>query len=111
LVSLIDFRQAAFLGLRYVPLLGALLLSLLLIVLGDGPGNSSVKVNLGPVQPVEAIRLLLALFLAGYFARQWEVLRQIDSNAIRDYRIPAWLHIPRLDYLLPVVGGVAASLI
>ena len=97
--------------MRYLPLAAALLLSLLLIVFGGGPGNSNVKINLGPVQPVEAIRLLLALFLAGYFARQWEVLRQIDSNTIRDYRIPAWLHVPRLDYLLPVVAGVAASLI
>ena len=110
-VSWIDFRKAAFLHLRYLPLAAALLLSLLLIVFGGGPGNSNVKVNLGPVQPVEAIRLLLALFLAGYFARQWEVLRQIDSNTIRDYRIPAWLHVPRLDYLLPVVAGVAASLV
>jgi cell division protein FtsW (lipid II flippase) len=109
-VSWIDFRKAAFLRLRYLPLAAALLLSLLLIVFGGGPGNSNVKVNLGPVQPVEAIRLLLALFLAGYFARQWEVLRQIDSNTIRHYRIPAWLHVPRLDYLLPVVAGVAASL-
>jgi cell division protein FtsW (lipid II flippase) len=110
-VSLIDFRKAAFLRLRYVPLAAALLLSLLLIVFGGGPGTSNVKVNLGPVQPVEAIRLLLALFLAGYFARQWEVLRQIDSSTIRHYRIPAWLHVPRLDYLAPVIGGVAASLI
>ena len=110
-VSWMDFRKAAFLHLRYLPLAAALLLSLLLIVFGGGPGNSNVKINLGPVQPVEAIRLLLALFLAGYFARQWEVLRQIDSNTIRDYRIPAWLHVPRLDYLLPVVAGVAASLI
>jgi cell division protein FtsW (lipid II flippase) len=110
-VSWIDFRKAAFLRLRYLPLATALLLSLLLIVFGGGPGNSNVKVNLGPVQPVEAIRLLLALFLAGYFARQWEVLRQIDSNTIRDYRIPAWLHVPRLDYLLPVAAGVTASLI
>jgi cell division protein FtsW (lipid II flippase) len=110
-VSCIDFRKVAFLRLRYLPLVAALLLSLLLIVFGGGPGHSNVKINLGPVQPVEAIRLLLALFLAGYFARQWEVLRQIDSNTIRDYRIPRWLHVPRLDYLLPVVAGVAASLI
>jgi cell division protein FtsW (lipid II flippase) len=110
-LSWIDFRKAAFLRLRFLPLAAALLLSLLLIVFGGGPGTSNVKVNLGPVQPVEAIRLLIALFLAGYFARQWEVLRQIDSNTIRDYQIPAWLHIPRLDYLLPVVAGVAASLI
>jgi cell division protein FtsW (lipid II flippase)/cell division protein FtsI/penicillin-binding protein 2 len=111
LVSFVDFRKAAFLTLSYVPLLGALLLSAVLIVFGDGPGNGSVKVNLGPVQPVEAIRLLLALFLAGYFARRWELLRQIDGNTVRNYHVPAWLHIPRLDYLLPVLGGVAASLV
>src|SRR5262249_6228490 len=110
-VSFMDFRRAAFLTLSYVPLLGAFLLSCLLILFGHGPGSSTAKVNLGPVQPVEAIRLLLALFLAGYFARKWELLRQIDGHAIRDYRIPRWLHIPRPDYLLPVLGGVAASLV
>src|SRR5262249_27046085 len=111
LVSFVDFRKASFLKLSYVPLLGALLLSAVLIVLGNGPGNSAAKVNLGPVQPIEAIRLLLALFLAGYFARRWELLRQIDGNIIRDYRVPGWLHLPRFDYLLPVLGGVAASLV
>jgi cell division protein FtsW (lipid II flippase) len=111
LVSFVDFRKASFLKLSYVPLLGALLLSAVLIVLGNGPGNSTAKVNLGPVQPIEAIRLLLALFLAGYFARRWELLRQIDGNTIRDYRVPGWLHVPRPDYLLPVLGGVAASLV
>jgi len=110
LASFVDFRKAAFLTLSYVPLLGALLLSVVLILFGDGPGNSSAKVNLGPVQPVEAIRLLLALFLAGYFARRWELLRQIDGDTIRNYRVPGWLHLPRADYVLPVLAGVALSL-
>src|SRR5262249_18557556 len=108
LVSIVDFRKASFLKLSYVPLLFAFLLSIVLIVLGSGPGNSTAKVNLGPVQPIEAIRLLLALFLAGYFARRWELLRQIDGQSIRRYRIPGWLHIPRPDYVLPVLGGVAS---
>src|SRR5262249_20138382 len=111
LLSFVDFRRTSFLKLSYVPLLGALLLSTALIVLGNGPGNSTAKVNLGPVQPIEAIRLLLALFLGGYFARSWELLRQIDGNRIRDYRIPCWLRIPRPDYVLPVLGGVALSLV
>ena len=111
LVSLVDFRKAAFLTLSYVPLLGAFLLSFVLIAFGDGPGNGSVKVNLGPVQPVEAIRLLLALFLAGYFARRWELLRQIDANTIPTYRVFRRFRVPRLDYVLPVLGGVAASLV
>ena len=65
-LSLVDFGTAAFLTLSYLPLIGALSLSVLLILFGTGPGRSNAKVNLGPVQPIEAIRLLLALFLAGY---------------------------------------------
>ena len=82
-------------------------LSVLLIVFGQGPGGSNAKVNLGPVQPIEAIRLLLALFLAGYFARRWELL-QTDPRPKRfaTYRVPGWLNLPRLDYVLPVVVGV-----
>jgi hypothetical protein len=38
-------------------------LSILLILFGTGPGTSDAKVNLLGVQPVEAIRLLVVLFL------------------------------------------------
>ena len=79
-LSLVDFGTAAFLELSYVPLLGALGLSALLILFGGGPGRSGAKVNLGPVQPIEAIRLLLAFFLAGYFARRWELLRDLRGS-------------------------------
>src|SRR5262245_14561076 len=111
LVSLSDFRKAAFATLSYLPLLAAFLLSLLLIVFGRGPGTSSAKVNLGPFQPIEAIRLLLALFVAGYFARRWELIRQVDGKTVRHLRIPGWLRMPRLDYVAPVLAGVAASLV
>jgi hypothetical protein len=56
-VSLVDFGAAGFVTLSYLPLIGALSLSLLLILFGSGPGTSGAKVNLGPVQPIEAIRL------------------------------------------------------
>ena len=35
---------------------------------GRGPAGNDAKVNLGPFQPVEAIKILLVFFLAGYFA-------------------------------------------
>jgi cell division protein FtsI/penicillin-binding protein 2/cell division protein FtsW (lipid II flippase) len=111
MLTLVNFRKAAFLTLSYVPLIAALLLCAVLIIFGSGPGSGSVKVNLGPVQPIEAIRLLLALFLAGYFARRWELLRQIDARSIRDYTLPGTLRVPRLDYVLPVIGGVGAALL
>jgi cell division protein FtsW (lipid II flippase) len=110
-VSLLEFRKAAFLTLSYVPLLGALLLCTMLVLFGDGPGNGGVKVNLGPVQPIEAIRLLIALFLAGYFARRWELLRQINTATIRAYALPRWIPMPRLEYVLPVMLSVATALL
>ncbi|MGE5814899.1 MAG: hypothetical protein ACM36C_10465, partial [Acidobacteriota bacterium] len=75
--SLMNIRKAAHLSLSYVPRLAALILSVTLLLFGVGPGGSPAKVNLGPIQPIDAIRLLLMLFLAGYFARRWEVLRQV----------------------------------
>ncbi len=111
LVSAIDYRKVARAGLSYLPLAGALALSLVLILFGGGPAGSNAKVNLGPLQPIEFIRLLLALFLAGYFARRWELLRQVRSHTVRAFHVPRWLNLPRADYVLPVVAGVAAALL
>jgi cell division protein FtsW (lipid II flippase) len=95
----------------YVPLAAAIALSGLLLVFGDGPGTSGAKVNLGPVQPIEAIRLMLALFLASFFARRWELLRQTRATAFRSRPMPSWLGLPKLDYVVPVAAGVAAALL
>jgi cell division protein FtsW (lipid II flippase) len=109
-LSFVDVASLGFVSLSYLPLLAALSLSFVLILFGSGPGSSSAKVNLGPFQPIEGIRLLLALFLAGYFARRWEVLRGVRGETVREFRLPAWLNLPRGEYVLPVVIGVAASL-
>jgi cell division protein FtsW (lipid II flippase) len=110
-LSLLNLAALGFMSLVYLPLLVALSLSVVLIVFGSGPGNSSAKVNLGPVQPIEGIRLLLALFLAGYFARRWELLREVRGESIRDVRLPRWMNLPRAEYVLPVLIGVAAALV
>lgn len=109
-VSFLNVRTAQLAAFSYVPLVGALVLSAILILFGSGPGGSDAKVNLGPVQPIEAIRLLLALFLAGYFARHWEILRGVRERAIGGIELPGWLDVPRLRYGLPVVAGVGAAL-
>ena len=109
-LSCIDFTGPRLVDLSYVPLAGALSLSLLLVVFGSGPGASSAKVNLGPLQPVEITRLLLALFLAGYFARRWELLR-LRSRMVGDRQLPAWINVPRAEYFLPVLVGVGAALL
>jgi cell division protein FtsW (lipid II flippase) len=109
--SLVDLRKSAWLRLRYLPLAAAFILSLGLILFGDGPGTSGAKVNLGPVQPIEAIRLLLALFLAGYFARAWELLRQVNEKELLPARAPSWVRIPRVGYVVPLLGGVGLALL
>ena len=103
-------RSFAWLGL-------AALLSFILIVFGQGPEGSDAKVNIplflfvGPlIQPVELIKTCLLMFFAGYLAHNWQFLRELDAN------VPNWMQklrvrIPELGYLLPIVGGVAISLI
>ena len=63
-LSFVDFGKKLA-GYSFVPLVASLLLSAALIVLGSGPGLSDAKVNLWGMQPVEAIKILLVLFLAG----------------------------------------------
>lgn len=96
--------------LSYVPLLAALLLALALGVFGSGPGISDAKVNLFFFQPVEIIRILIVFFLAGYFAQNWDALRHLRQRhgplATRAGR----MSVPRLDYVLPVLAGVAVSI-
>jgi len=110
-VSLVDFGAAAFITLSYLPLIVALSLSVLLILFGSGPGTSDAKVNLGPMQPIEAIRLLLALFLAGFFARRWEVLRDLRSPMLRRSRWTRRIDLPRAEYVIPVAAAVGLALV
>ena len=109
--SLVAFGGSRFVEFSYLPLVGALSLSVVLILFGSGPGSSNAKVNLGPLQPIEAIRLLLALFLAGYFARRWELLRELRSKVVRGVRFPEWVNVPRGEYALPVLAGVGLALL
>ena len=103
LFSLPDYERR-FGRLSYVPLAAALLLALALGIFGTGPGTSDAKVNLFFFQPVELIRILLVMFLAGYFAQNWDALRELRHQH-------PWLNLPRLDYALPVMLGVAAALL
>ncbi len=106
-----ETKKTTLLGhFSYLPLAGAVLLSLALILFGSGPSGSNAKVNLGPVQPIEGIRLLLGLFLAGYFARRWELLRAVKSRSLTTLPLLSRFNIPRLFYVVPVLLGVVAAL-
>ena len=93
----------------YTPLFAAFALFLLLIRFGSGPAGNDAKVNLGPFQPVEAIKILLVFFLAGYFARNWERLRDLREKRLVP-RALRWMNVPRLAHVLPVLCAVGCSL-
>ena len=98
-------------NLSFVPLLGSFALSALLILLGQGPGTSDAKVNLFGFQPVEIIRLLLVFFLAGYFAKRWDVLRHAREQRPSVARLTRHLDIPPLEYTFPILVCVLFSLV
>jgi len=106
LPSLRAFNYQRFSAWCYTPLFGALALFVLLMRFGSGPGGNDAKVNLGPFQPVEAIKILLVFFLAGYFARNWERLRDLREKKL----LPHWIGVPRLSHVLPVMCAVAIAL-
>lgn len=107
--SQIEFRRQGVDALAFVFLAAAAALSVLLLVFGSGPGSSGVKVNLFGMQPVELIRPLVAMFLAGYFARRWEFLRELRAQA--PSRWLGRLALPRPADLQPVVLGMALVLL
>ncbi len=97
--------------LTFVPLLASFALSALLIVFGTGPGTSDAKVNLFGFQPVEMIRILLIFFLAGYFARRWDVLRHARETRASLASLTKHFDIPPVEYTLPAAVCVALSLV
>ncbi|HEY4575388.1 MAG TPA: FtsW/RodA/SpoVE family cell cycle protein, partial [Thermoanaerobaculia bacterium] len=96
--SLFDAERSPLRRMSFLPLLAAFALSIVLILFGSGPGGSDAKVNLLGWQPVEAIKILVVLFLAGYFFERWEFLREIAETRAG---LPRGLRIPKLEYLLP----------
>jgi cell division protein FtsI/penicillin-binding protein 2/cell division protein FtsW (lipid II flippase) len=106
-VPLFDYRRLS--DWCYTPLFGALALFGLLLRFGRGPAGNDAKVNLGPFQPVELIKILLVIFLAGYFTRNWERLRDL-----REKRVFAGFFrrvgLPRLEHTLPVLCATGIAL-
>lgn len=96
--------------LSFVPLLASFALSVLLVLFGTGPGTSDAKVNLFGFQPVELIRVLLVFFLAGYFAKVWDVLRHAREHRPSLAALTSRIDIPPVEFTLPALVSVALSL-
>lgn len=113
LLALAAFRAFDYMRLAdwcYTPLFGAVTLFGLLLRFGRGPGGNDAKVNLGPFQPVELIKILLVLFLAGYFTRNWERLRDLRERRLAPKLFERFA-LPRLEHMAPVAVGVAVALV
>jgi cell division protein FtsW (lipid II flippase) len=125
----VDFAQGAVLGclllaalsgldyekllgkFSFVPLLASFGLSVALILFGHGPGTSGAKVNLLGFQPVEIIRLLLVLFLAGYFASRWDVLRHARETRPKMQALTGRFDIPPVEYTFPALVCAALCVV
>ncbi len=94
----------------YTPLFTALALFGLLMKFGRGPAGNDAKVNLGPFQPVELIKILLVIFLAGYFTRNWERLRDLREKRILPQLLGRF-GAPRIAHVAPVLFAVAFALV
>lgn len=110
LASFLDVERSPLRRLSWLALPLALLVSTLLVLFGSGPGTSDAKVNLFGIQPVEAVKILVVLFLAGYLYDRWEFLREVSDKRPGLARVARWVRIPRLEYALPPFVALAAIL-
>lgn len=85
-------------SLWYIPFLLGVLLFILLLLFGTGPGN--VKINLYFFQPAELIKILVVIFVAGFLARFAEHFRVLHEN--RSWFLQS-LGIPPLELFGTVV--------
>ncbi|MGA2146990.1 MAG: FtsW/RodA/SpoVE family cell cycle protein [Bryobacteraceae bacterium] len=92
----------------YTPLFAAIALFGLLLRFGRGPAGNDAKVNLGPFQPVELIKILLVIFLAGYCTRNWERLRDLRERRLFP-KLFRRIGLNRLEHVAPVGVGVAVA--
>ena len=88
----------------YIPLFGALALFALLVAFGRGPAGNDAKVNLGIFQPVELIKILLVMFMAGYFTRNWERLRDLRERLLGE-------RFARREHVFPVMLATGIGLV
>lgn len=97
--------------LVYLPLLAGVLLSLGLILFGSGPTGSDAKVNLLGTQPVEAIKIFVVIFLAGFFADRWAGLRSLLAKPEHLRQVVRFFEAPRARDFLPVLAGMGLVLL
>lgn len=79
--------------------IGAIFAALALV--GSGPGGSGTRINLGPLQPIEAVKPLTVVLLAGFLGERAAKLRWQRRRVLG-------LRWPRLELLLPALAALLA---
>lgn len=97
-------QRRTLLEYRYVWALLALLLGVLLLLLGGGPGGA--RLQLFGFLPVEVIKPLLLLFVAGYAARQFGAVGPVRTG-IHWWQI-RWQEVLPLLVLFVIMMGIFA---
>lgn len=87
---------------RNVLLLGMVGVFLALWLFGTGPKGSGTRINLGPIQPIEAIKVAFVAYLAVYLGRRASKLRFQRERA-------GFFRIPRPRLLLPALLVMVAT--
>lgn len=72
-----------------------------LAVVGSGPGGSGVKINLGPLQPIEVVKPLAVVMLAGFLGERAAKLRWQRRRLLG-------LRWPRPALLVPALAALVA---
>jgi cell division protein FtsW (lipid II flippase) len=72
-----------------------------LAVAGSGPGGSGTRINLGPVQPIEAVKLATVLLLAAFLGQRAGQLRWHRRKLLG-------LRWPRLELMAPALAALVA---
>jgi cell division protein FtsW (lipid II flippase) len=93
---------------RYTWATLALVLQVLTLIFGKDPngGGAALWFVVGPVsvQPTEAVKVLLVVFLAAYLEENRELLAMAGRRVGR-------IHLPALAYLAPILAMVGVSLV
>ncbi|MDE2481080.1 MAG: FtsW/RodA/SpoVE family cell cycle protein [bacterium] len=95
-----NFRRFA--AIKYLWVVGSLVLFALLLVFGQEVNGARLWIKLGPIQyePIELIKLFIVFFLAGYLAETADVIAAAKP----------WSFRANLKYLGPLFIGWGASM-
>lgn len=101
-ILVVPVDLAAWVGKASLPVaLAIAVIFAALAIAGSGPAGSGTRINLGPLQPIELVKPLAVVFLAGYLGTRASKLRWQRQRVLG-------LRWPRIELLVPALVAVVA---